>query len=127
MNTIKKLSLFLRISDPGSIVYTVSPDPKKEIHEHDYKILDFDIDVSTRTTVQINLLNKLSNQDYIQIFKVLLNDIELHDFNFYSVYKTTDGKIKKTNGWLDEPGSCKINIHTNPISQSILTYLLIPK
>ena len=122
----KKLLLYLVVNDTD-IIYNISPTPDLIRDENQFAILEFDIDTNKRTSIKLDLISKKLDSDYIQINNITLNGIQLTDFDLFSVYQTSSGKIKKTNGWLDEVGSCIINIRSNPISQNILTYLLSTK
>ena len=122
----KKLLLYLVVNDPD-MIYNISPTPDLIRDENQFVILEFNIDTNKRTRVKLDLISKKLDSDYIQINNITLNGIQLTDFDLFSIYRTSFGKIKKTNGWLDEVGSCIINIRSNPISQNILTYLLSTK
>jgi len=123
---IKKLLLYLVVSDPN-IIFGVQPKPNKITSSNELKVLEFDIDINCRNKIKIDLYSKKDPTHYIQIKEIILNNTLLTDFDLYSVYKTAKGKIKKTNGWLDEEGSCIINIRSNSVIQNMFTYLLLDK
>lgn len=59
------------------------------------------------------------------IDKIILNDILLNYVDSFGVYKIKQG-IKKTNGYIDEPGTYNFKIRYNALIQNYLTFLINP-
>ena len=88
-------------------------------------IYELDLDIYKRNTIQVHYQNK-SPHSHLKIKKIMFNNIELHHLDTFSTYHT-NGKVKKTYGWMDEIGTYNINIHGNPVSHQLLTFLISKK
>lgn len=124
-NKQKKFILYLQVDNgTGSIKYTVDPLPATEKYIKTDHILEFYIDISKSTTIKLYVDKKSGNDSYIQVKSMSLNNIDFADLNSVSFVKTVNGEIRRTHGYIDTEGEFVIKLHTNPISQNYLNYLL---
>jgi len=125
IKTEKKLSIFLKTNN-SQIPFDVSPKGTiQNISDIEF-LYEIDININTVTTISINLNSKINDNDYLQINKIMLNNIELNHIDSFGIYKV-NGKIKRTYGWMDEVGSYIIKVHSNAVSQNLLLFLLSKK
>jgi len=123
IKTEKKLSIFLNLNNLDVNDFTIVPNGLLEHLSENQYIFAININVNIRNKVEINFHNKKIDESYLQISKIMLGNIELNHLDSFCTYYV-NGKIKKTYGWMDEVGSCIINIHSNAVSQNLLLYLL---
>jgi hypothetical protein len=117
----QKLSIYLKSNDVD-IIYSMNPVPKNS----DGLTHHYEIDINQPNKIKLELIKKSYDDSFLQISKIMLNDIELNHFDqFINFY--VNGKIRKTYGWLDSVGCCIIKVHTNAVSQNLLNYLLSGK
>lgn len=108
----------------GAIDYTITPTPNVTTQlENNLIEYEFLIDLAVSSKITINVISQTPNST-IQVKRLVVSGIEVGNINNISIFKTLDGRIKKTHGYLDEPGTFTLKIHTNPISLNYLSYLL---
>ena len=122
---LKNCSLLLEINGQDDIEYTISPVPTDAVEQSSTNqvLYTFTVDINKSTTVEINVTRRDGNQSHIIVKQLTVCDVDLQLSNI-SVYRTATNKIKNSYGFLDELGTYRVKIHTNPISQNYLNYLL---
>ena len=125
-NNQKKFILSLQVNNgSGAIDYSVdSPTVERKI-SGDNHTLEFVVDVSTLTTIKLCINKRVGFDSHIQITNALYNNIKIADLNSIGFLKTTQGEIRKNHGYIDAEGEFVIKLHTNPVSQDYLNYLLL--
>lgn len=118
----KKLFIFLKTSNKD-VKFNISPEGNLLEKDDNTYLYENVINLNQRNTTKVELLSKPTSEDYLQIQKIKLNDIDLNHLDCFSIYVTLNG-VKRTYGWMDEIGTYKINLHTNAVSQNLLTYLI---
>jgi hypothetical protein len=126
MNTnLKKCSIYLQVNDPNNdIDYDLDPKPDIVNTVDNQLILDYMIDLTTVTTLKIFITCRDDITSHILVKHIEIAGVKINDINKISFMQTKHGEIKRTNGYLDAVGTFKIKLHTNPISQNSLNYLL---
>ena len=112
---LKKCSLFIQVSDPTAVVYSISPksvEPLENPVDFVYNVL---IDINNPQTIELNV-TECCNSNFIKINKIIFNGVTINHLDSISNFKTY--------GYIDRPGNYKIKLHTNPVSLSYLTDLL---
>jgi|688.fasta_scaffold87929_3 hypothetical protein len=123
IKTEKKLSIFLNLNKVELDDFLIAPNGIFTYLEPNQIVYTLDLNINVKNKIVVNFNEKRHLDSYLHIFKIRLGDIELNHFDSYCKY-FVNGKIKKTYGWIDEVGSCIINIHSNAVSQNLLLYLL---
>jgi hypothetical protein len=125
-NNQKKFILSLQVNNGlGSIDYSIdSPAVVKKV-VGDHHTLEFVVDVLKPTTLKLIIHKRIGIDSHIQITKMIYNNIKILNLNSISFLKTTQGEIRKNHGYIDAEGEFIIKLHTNPVSQDYLNYLLL--
>ena len=123
IKTEKKLSIFLNLNNVDINDFVIIPMATVEKLSEQQYVFNMIINVNIKNQIIIHLNQKKHHDSYLQISKITLGNIQLNHFDSFCTYYS-NGKIKKTYGWLDEVGSCIIKIHSNAVSQNLLLYLL---
>lgn len=125
INQIKKFSFLINLSDPNDayeILVNNKSIPVTNNHENYYT---FEFDIRQKNTVKIKYIKKTFDS-YLHIKQLAFNNIELYNLDMFSTY-FCNNRTKKTHGWMDELGAYTINLHGDPVTQNLLTYLLSTK
>jgi hypothetical protein len=124
-NNQKKFILLLQVNNgSGAIDYYVDSSAVKKTVFEDHHRLEFVVDVLKPNTIKLCINQRIGSDSHIRITDMLYNDIKIEDLNSVSFLKTTQGEIRKTHGYIDAEGEFVIKLHTNPVSQDYLNYLL---
>ena len=125
ITNLKKCSLYLQINDPDhNIDYDIVPTPDSVTTTNNISVLDFIVDINSPTILKIVITRRDGITAHLLVDRIEVAGTRINDLNKISFMKTSQGKIKQTNGYLDDVGIFKINLHTNPISLNSLNYLL---
>ena len=125
-NSIKKLFLSIKSSDPNNEYLVEFENLKLYPDNNQINCFELDLDVSRRNSVIINYTKKMPGS-FLEITEVKFNNIILNNLDKFTFYKTVDNQVKKTYNWMDELGTFKINLHQNPYTHQLLSYLLSKK
>lgn len=120
----KKLSISIKSNHPD-IKFDIHP-IGKITHNGDQIEYETMIDVNRRSQISIDIISRPNNDSYLQITKISVNGLELDHYNSFMSF-IVNGQMRKTHGWLDDIGSCIINIHYNPVFQNLINFLLSNK
>lgn len=112
---LKECLLFIQISDPNLVKYSISPKSIKPLGDQTNFVYNVLIDVNNPQPVIINV-HECSNSNFVKIDKVVFNGMTINNLDAISNFKTY--------GYIDKPGQYKIKLHTNPVSLSFITDLL---
>jgi hypothetical protein len=124
-NNQKKFILSLQVNNrSGAIDYYVDSSAVKKTVSGNQHRLEFVVDVLKTNTIKLCINQRIGSDSHIQITDMLYNNIKIVDLNSVSFLKTTQGEIRKTHGYIDAEGEFVIKLHTNPVSQDYLNYLL---
>lgn len=123
IKTEKKLSIFLKLNEMLLNDFEIVPTGSLTDKSNNEFVYNITLNINLKNKITIHFLSKSKPNSYLHVTKVQLDGIDLNFFDSFCTYYA-NGKIKKTNGWLDEVGSCIINIHCNSSSQNLLLYLL---
>jgi len=125
IKTRKKLSISLTTNDE-KLKFSISPIGTLSNLDKTKFLYEIDIDINTKNIIKINFIEKTLNDSYLKIEKIVLNDILLNYIDSFSSFKT-NGKNKRTYGWMNEEGCYIIKLHANPVTQNLIAYLLSMK
>jgi hypothetical protein len=124
-NNQKKFILSLQVNNrSGAINYYADSSAVKKTVSGDHHRLEFVVDVFKTNTIKLYINQRVGSDSHIQITDMLYNNIKIADLNSVSFLKTTQGEIRKNYGYIDAEGEFVIKLHTNPVSQHYLNYLL---
>jgi hypothetical protein len=124
-NQTKKFSFLIELSNTDERYEITLNNKIIEVTYQNQNYYEFDLDITKRNTIKV-IFEKLNSDSYLQIKNVAFNNTELYNLDMFSLYHAKD-KVKKTYGWMDESGTYTINVHGNPLTQNLLTYLLSKK
>jgi hypothetical protein len=120
----KKFFLYLsHNNEDGQIDWNIDPDPVSCRQDRNQFVMEYDVDVSKTNTFKITVFNRKGHKSNVRVEKMCYNGVVLQDINNMSFFRTATG-ISKNHGYLDKPGEFVIKLHTNPVSQNYLTYLI---
>lgn len=114
---IKKCSLYIKNDDgDGRIAWNLTPNNYQLTHQNEYQIYTFDIDINTVTTFMFEVTERIGTSSHVHVDKIIVNGIKIDDINPMANFKTS--------GYIDQVGKFYIKLHTNPIGQNYLNFLL---
>jgi hypothetical protein len=120
---LKKCLLSLQINCEDELQFNVTPNPCKTTRIDNEITYEFNVDIHTPSTIKINLTRRLGGYAHILIKSFKVDGVEIL-LSRTVIYKTAAGQIKNSHNFLDEVGTLQLKIHSNPISQNFLNYLL---
>jgi hypothetical protein len=116
------IPLFLYLKFKGDIPkFVINPAPIS-VEQDTYK---FNINPDSVVNLTITVDNITVNSALI-IDKIILGGELLTHLDTFSTYRTKNG-VKKTHGYMDEPGTYRFKIRYNALSQNYLNFLLTTK
>jgi|LakMenEpi03Aug12_release.lakeMendotaPanAssembly.Ray.scaffolds.fasta_scaffold971337_2 hypothetical protein len=86
---------------------------------------ELDLDITKRNIIKVTYLEK-NKDSFLHIKQLEFNKIPLYNLDIFSTYRVKN-TVKKTYGWMDELGTYTINLHSNAVTQNLLTFLLSKK
>ena len=123
MNRKLKLSLSLKFNDPNRVPnFVLNPSPLLVTNTETGQIAIFEVDYSLPLVLSVTVTQVEQNAALI-IESIVLGNTPLSHIDTIGQYKTSLG-IKKTYGYMDEPGTYKFKIRYNAISQNYISFLL---
>lgn len=110
----------------GIVCQGASYSVNNELHsaDDDCKTWILQHDTRSITTIEINLSAIRQPGGHIRIDKFVLSGQPVHHWDRFGVYRTIDGKTKKTYGWMDEPGVYRFKIRYSQNLHCFVMYLL---
>ena len=116
------IPLFLYLKFKGDIPkFIVDPAPVSV----DQDIYKFDVNPDIVFNLVITVDN-ITTDSALIVDKIILGGEQLTHLDSFSIYRTKNG-IKKTHGYIDEPGTYRVKIRYNALSQNYLNFLLNTK
>jgi hypothetical protein len=114
---IKKCSLYIKNdAGDGQIVWNLTPTDYQLTCQDEYQIYTFDININTVNTFVFEVTERIGTSSYVHVDKIIVDGIKIDDINPMSNFKTF--------GYIDRVGKFYIKLHTNPIGQNYLNFLL---
>jgi hypothetical protein len=81
-------------------------------------------DTKSTTVIELRLLQVLAPGGHIKIDCFEFAGQQIHHWDRFGVYRTAMGQVKKTYGWMDEPGTYRFKIRYSQNLHCFLMYLL---
>jgi hypothetical protein len=118
---LKKCSLSLQINGEDDIEYSIFPKPDSITKSKN--LINCEFNVSLSNVITIEVLRRRGNYSHILVNRFEVDGVEMN-LNNISLYRTKTKTVKKSYNFIDEEGTFQLKIHSNPISQNYLSYLL---
>ena len=115
------LTLKIKFQPNNNVDFTFKPEVNKTYNEDDCVVVEYLIDPSK--IFHFSVYADASHTQTLLIKSISVNSYNLTRFDKYGKYWTDSG-IKKTHGYMDEPGEYRFKIRYNALSHEFLTYLL---
>ena len=118
----KNLKLSIYIQSKGTVDYKIVSEFPTEFHDDCWNVV---YPAKSIHNIRVNV-SSLSDQGYLQISKVCLNSVQLHNFNLWSCYTTQQGicPAEHTYGYMHQPGEYILKIRQNPLVHNYINYFL---
>lgn len=120
---LKKCSLSLQINGEDDIDYSILPEPASITKSKNLINYEFNVSSTGTSTITIDVLRRQGNYSHILVNRFEVDGVEMN-LNNISLYRTKTHAVKKSYNFIDEVGTFQLKIHSNPISQNYLSYLL---
>lgn len=120
---LKKCSLSLQINGEDDIDYSILPEPASITKSKNLINYEFNVSSTGTSTITIDVLRRQGNYSHILVNRFEVDGVEMN-LNNISLYRTKTHAVKKSYNFIDEEGTFQLKIHSNPISQNYLSYLL---
>ena len=118
----RNLSLYVR-SKGDAIRWKILGDPVSSQQVEPTLIrYDFVHDITTITSVGIEVIERTDTQSAVIMELIELGGEPLRDLDHFCVYKLKRGGIKRSYGYLDEPGVCVFKIRFDSVTHNFLLY-----
>lgn len=82
---------------------------------------DIEHNVDRISRIQVELLEVGESGGHVKIENITFDNEVIHHWDNFGVYRTKQGEIKKTYGWMDQPGTYTFKIRH---SQSLHCYMM---
>jgi len=126
-NTLKprnqrNLSLYIR-SKGNAIRWQILGDPVSSQQVEPALVrFDFVHDVTTIASVGVEVIERTDTDSAVIVELIELGGEPLIDLDHFCVYRLKRGGIKRSYGYLDEPGVCMFKIRFDAVSHNFLLY-----
>lgn len=112
---LKKCSFYIRVNNPKEIEYTLTSNLFESVDQSLTGVYNTYIDVNKTNTFVIDI-TKCSPESFIQIEKIVVNNVNIDNLNFVT--------NTNTHGFFNRIGKYNIKLRTNPISINFVNYML---
>lgn len=121
---LKKLSLYARSKGkPDAIEWRVLGDPMLSVViEPGLTRFDFEHNTQTISKIGIEVLDRTDTESAVIVELIELGGEPLRDLDHFCVYRLRKGGIKRSYGYLDEPGVCMFKIRFDSVAHNFLLY-----
>ena len=122
--TLKKLSLYARSKgDPEAIQWRIlGPCVDRVILEPNLERFDFVHDISMISRIGIEVISRSDHESAVVVELIELAGEPLRDLDHFGIYRLQRGGVKRSYGYLDEPGECWFKIRFNPVVHNFVLY-----
>jgi len=123
---LQKLSFYVKYKGtPENVKWLILGDyVYREKVNIDTERFDFEHDPRSISQIGIEILERSDHESAVIVERVELDHEPLADLDHYSVYRLKSGGVKRTYGYLDEPGVCVFKIRYNPVVHNFVLYSL---
>lgn len=114
-------TLKIELQFKGNPDYHLTPTPDRTYQEHKQVVCEYQV-----ITTEIFKFSVYANADadnQLQIKNISLNQRPLYQIDQFGRYHCATG-VRKTHGYMDEPGEYVFKIRYNALSHEFLTYIL---
>ena len=119
---LKKLSLYVR-SKGEAIRWCVHGNYQhQENLEPNLFRFDFDHNINSISKIGVEVIERTDTESAVIVELVELGGEALRDLDHFCVYRLKRGGIKRTYGYLDEPGVCMFKIRYNSVAHNFVLY-----
>lgn len=119
---LKKLSLYVR-SKGEAIRWRVHGNYQhQENLEPNLFRFDFDHNINSISKIGVEVIERTDTESAVIVELVELGGEALRDLDHFCVYRLKRGGIKRTYGYLDEPGVCMFKIRYNSVAHNFVLY-----
>ena len=121
---LKKLSLYARSKgNPDAIQWRIlGVCVDRVIIEPTLERFDFVHDITQISSIGIEVLNRSDHESAVIVELIELSGEPLRDLDHFAVYRLRQGGIKRSYGYLDEPGECWFKIRFNPVVHNFVLF-----
>ena len=81
-------------------------------------------DTKSTSVIELRLLQVLVPGGHIKLNSFEFAGQQIHHWDQFGVYRTNSGQVKKTYGWMDEPGTYRFKMRYSQNLHCFLMYLL---
>ena len=124
--TLKKLSLYARSKgNAANIEWRVLGNPDSW-HGLAPDLVRFDWvhDVRTVTQIGLQVLSRTDHDSAVIIERIEIDGEPLSDLDHFGIYQLRSGGIKRTYGYMDEPGQYRFKIRFDAVVHNFVLYSL---
>ena len=123
-NNLKKLSLYARSKgNPNAIKWRIlGACVDRVIIEPTLERFDFTHDITKISRIGIEVISREDHESAVIVELIELAGEPLRDLDHFAVYRLKQGGIKRSYGYLDEPGKCWFKIRFNSVAHNFVLF-----
>ena len=123
-NNLKKLSLYARSKgNPDAIQWRIlGACVDHAIIESTLTRFDFVHDITQISSIGIEVIDRVDHQSAVIVELIELAGEPLRDLDHFGVYRLKRGGIKRSYGYLDEPGAYQFKIRYNAVVHNFVLF-----